>query len=72
MSVNVAKRDEGRGCDTTYRASNSDTHPTHLCIQLFRHFFGGLCARALLAGPEIRTIQPNEERVNGALWEVLS
>ena len=27
-----------RGRDTTYRASNLDTHLTHGCIQLFRHF----------------------------------
>ena len=62
----------GRGCDTSYRASISDTHPTHACIQLFRHFRGGLCARASLSGPEIRSNQPNIERVNGALWEVQS
>jgi hypothetical protein len=27
-----------RGCDATHRASNSDTHLTHGCIQLFRQF----------------------------------
>src|SRR5690606_11019416 len=27
-----------RGCDATHRASNSDTHLTHGCIQLFRRF----------------------------------
>jgi hypothetical protein len=27
-----------RGCDAAHRASNSDTHLTHGCIQLFRHF----------------------------------
>ena len=27
-----------QGCDATHRASNSDTHLTHGCIQLFRHF----------------------------------
>lgn len=26
------------GCDATHRASNLDTHLTHGCIQLFRHF----------------------------------
>lgn len=26
------------GCDATHRASNSDTHLTHGCIQLFRQF----------------------------------
>ena len=28
-----------RGRDTTYRASNLDTHLTHGCIPLFRHFW---------------------------------
>lgn len=27
-----------QGCDAEHRASNSDTHLTHGCIQLFRHF----------------------------------
>ncbi len=27
-----------QGCDATHRANNSDTHLTHGCIQLFRHF----------------------------------
>jgi hypothetical protein len=27
-----------RGCDAAHRASNSDTHLTHGCIQRLRHF----------------------------------
>lgn len=27
-----------QGCDAAHRASNSDTHLTHGCIQLFRRF----------------------------------
>lgn len=26
------------GCDATHRANNSETHLTHGCIPLFRHF----------------------------------
>jgi len=32
------------GCDATHRASNSDTHLTHGCIQLFCGFDGMLIA----------------------------
>ncbi len=28
-----------RGCDATHRANNSETHLTHGCIPLFRHFW---------------------------------
>ena len=61
-----------RGCDTSYRASSLDTHPTHVCIQFFRHFLGGLCARAMLLSTETPANLPRFGRVNGALWEVLS
>ena len=39
MLDNLEKRSQKRGRDTTYRASNLDTHLTHVCIQLFRHFW---------------------------------
>lgn len=39
MSDNLKKPSQKRGRDTTYRASNLDTHLTHGCIQLFRHFW---------------------------------
>lgn len=60
------------GCDATHRASNLDTHLTHVCIQLFCHFFGGLCARPLFPRSKTGSNQTYYERVNGALWKVLS
>lgn len=39
MSDNPEKPSQKRGRDTTYRASNFDTHLTHGCIPLFRHFW---------------------------------
>ena len=39
MSDNLEKPSQKRGRDTTYRASNFDTHLTHGCIQLFRRFW---------------------------------
>ncbi len=38
MSSSPETSSQKRGRDTTYRASNLDTHLTHGCIQLFRHF----------------------------------
>ena len=38
MSDNPENQSQKRGRDTTYRTSNLDTHLTHGCIQLFRHF----------------------------------
>ena len=38
MPEPVAHEARLRGCDATHRANNSDTHLTHGCIQLFRHF----------------------------------
>lgn len=35
-----------QGCDATHRASNSDTHLTHGCILLFRHFSRVRCEYA--------------------------
>ena len=72
MSGNLKTWSKKRGCDTTYRASSLDTHPTHVCIQLFSHFFGGLCARALFPCSETGPNQPFSGRVNGALCEALS
>ena len=39
MPDNPGKWSQKRGRDTTYRASKLDTHLTHGCIQLFRHFW---------------------------------
>jgi hypothetical protein len=38
MSTKLNNLGQKRGRDTTYRASNLDTHLTHGCIQLFRYF----------------------------------
>lgn len=70
MSGNLTRQGQERGCDTMYRASKSDTHLTHGCIQLFRHSHGGRCARAVchrlptLAFPRIM------KRADSALREV--
>jgi hypothetical protein len=72
MSGNLTKWSQKRGCDTTYRASSFDTHPTHVCIQLFSQFSGGLCARAFPSCSETGPNQPFYEHVNGALCEALS
>ena len=72
MSGKSTKWSQKRGCDTTYRARSFDTHPTHVCIQLFSHFFGGQCARALFTCPETGANQPFCGRVNSALCEALS
>ena len=72
MPANLTKQGQEKGCDTSYRARSFDTHLTHACIQLLRHFRGGLSARASLQGSKTRANQPNYERVNGALMEVLS
>lgn len=38
MSERVAFDARSRGRDATHRTRNLDTHLTHGCIQLFRHF----------------------------------
>ena len=38
MSGNLEMLRHRRGRDATHRASKFDTHLTHGCIQLFRHF----------------------------------
>ena len=72
MSGKSTKWSQKRGCDTTYRASSFDTHPTHVCIQLFSRFSGGLCPRALFPCSETGANQTFYGRVNGALCEALS
>jgi hypothetical protein len=71
MSIDLDKQGQERGCDTPYRARRNDTHLTHGCIQLFRRFFGRLCARALVSRSEFLAIQPYCKRANGALREEL-
>jgi len=38
MSETTAFEDRSQGRDATHRTRNLDTHLTHGCIQLFRHF----------------------------------
>ena len=70
MSGNLTKLSQKRGCDTMYRARSFDTHPTHVCIQLFCEFLGGLCARAFPLCSETVANLPFHARVNGALCVV--
>jgi hypothetical protein len=70
MSGNSKNQAQKRGCDTPYRARSFDTHLTHVCIKLFCGFHGGRCARALFPGLGTPSIQPFDERVNGALREM--
>jgi hypothetical protein len=72
MSIDLDKQGRERGCDTPYRARSFDTHLTHGCIPLFRHFHGRLCARALASRSGILAIQPYCKRANGALREVFT
>lgn len=46
------------GCDATHRASKSDTHRTHGCIQPFCGFDGMLIASREAQRYENGTIQP--------------
>ena len=71
MSGNLETSRQRRGRDTTYRASNLDTHLTHGCIPLFRHFWSKrfafasrLCVRN--NGIPALCAQANRIRVSGA------
>lgn len=47
-----------QGCDATHRASNSDTHLTHGCIQRFCGFDGVLIASRKMRGCRNGIIPP--------------
>lgn len=52
MSGNLTKWSQKKGCDTTYRARSFDTHPTHLCMPVFRQYLrvrSGCACRVPLA-----------------------
>ena len=71
MSGNLKTSSQKRGRDTTYRASNLDTHLTHGCIQLFCHFRSKRFAFALrglfqIAGIPTFFEQANRIRIGGA------
>lgn len=46
MPVQFMPYAKERGRDTSYRTRKRDTHLTHGCIQLFRHFWGQRCGSA--------------------------
>lgn len=56
MSDNPENQSQKRGRDTTYRTSNLDTHLTHGCILLFRHFWRVRSECSAKARLEIRAI----------------
>ena len=71
MSGNLEILRQKRGRDATHRASNLDTHLTHGCIQLFRHFRSKRLAFALRglvrdAGFQPFFAQANRIRIGGA------
>ena len=68
MPGSPEKSSQKRGRDTTYRASNLDTHLTHGCIQLFRHFWRvrSECAvKERLENPALRAL-------SGSAWRTLA
>ena len=56
MSIKAEISSQKRGRDTTYRASNLDTHLTHGYIPLFRQFWRVRFDCALKARLEMRAI----------------
>ena len=58
MSNNLETESEKRGRDTSYRASNLDTHLTHGCIPLFRHSWSKRIAFALHVMAQIDRFSP--------------
>lgn len=56
MLDNPENESQKRGRDTTYRASNLDTHLTHGCIPLFRHFWRVRPECAVKTRPEMLAI----------------
>jgi hypothetical protein len=67
MSTDLDKLGQERGCDTPYRARSFDTHLTHGCIPLFRHFRDVPIARSWLMAKRIRGFLRHRERAIGAL-----
>ena len=53
-----------RGCDATHRTRNLDTHLTHGCIQLFRHFSR---VRSECAPPLLRRSDAIPAKFEGAI-----
>ena len=68
MSDNPETSSQKRGRDTAYRASNLDTHLTHGCIQLFRHFWRVRSECATKARLENRVVWSSF----GSAWRTLA
>ena len=56
-------------CDTSYRASNLETHLTHGCIALFRRLWSAPSARSNCRGANYGAFVGFFERADGALGE---
>ena len=61
MSEPVAFDARSQGRDATHRTRNLDTHLTHGCIQLFRHFSRQRRGSATSGSAQIGANQPNLE-----------
>ena len=66
MSETTAFEARSQGHDATHRTRNLDTHLTHGCIQLFRHFSRQRRGSATLDRAQIGANQPNSE---AAPWQ---
>lgn len=64
MSESVVFDARSRGRDATHRTRNLDTHLTHGCIQLFRHFSR---VRSECAPPSIRRSDAFSPKFEGAI-----
>ena len=69
MFGNLAIWSKGNGRDTSYRTSNLDTHLTHGCIQLFRHFSRVRQGCAIILDNQSRAIAPFFEGAQRTLAE---
>lgn len=58
-----------QGFGSAIRSSRIDAHHSHGCLEEFRHFRGGRCARFFGGALKTRAFAPFRERANGALRE---
>lgn len=71
MTCNHHSTGKEKGCDTSYRAEDLSSHPTHPCGTVFRQFRDVPCARSALSVRESREKAAISKRANGALAEAL-
>jgi len=64
MSETIASAARLQGRDATHRTRNLDTHLTHGCIQLFRHFSR---VRSECASPLLRRSDAFPPKLEGAI-----